>query len=371
MVYTDKLHKKWLNNSLRFIRDYVREHRLPLKDSLEGQSNEVFVPLSANADAIAIGGADAYTLKTLSYKDIIINRASTVFGLDYGHFSREVKELAMSVKPVDVEVEFSRKPLPKWDLSLYTTPFGPRAPLKDLEFYSTPKIPKKVESLAEEKIKAKTALYELYERSYDPYYLQRTFSLGLFGVEKRLVPTRQAITATDDLLSKKNIEELKDYQTIGEYELYSYEHLYNRYFCILLPKAWAFENMESWPPGSSWGAKDKYRISVERELYRGRWRYAESQAGAYYATRFAVTEFLVERRRQAAVLCIREILPEYNVPVGVWQVREGVREAFKRPLCKCDNENLWRTLSKKLYLPAKLYKQKSLLFRQGILTDWM
>jgi DNA repair protein NreA len=29
-------------------------------------------------------------------------------------------------------------------------------------------------------------------------------------------------------------------------------------------------------------------------------------------------------------LIFREIRPEYSIPVGVWQVREGVREAMKQ-----------------------------------------
>ena len=34
-------------------------------------------------------------------------------------------------------------------------------------------------------------------------------------------------------------------------------------------------------------------------------------------------------KKQSGVIIFREIQPEYAVPVGVWQVREGVREAMK------------------------------------------
>jgi hypothetical protein len=33
----------------------------------------------------------------------------------------------------------------------------------------------------------------------------------------------------------------------------------------------------------------------------------------------------------AAVIVLREIHPEYVMPLGVWQIREGVREALKKP----------------------------------------
>ena len=45
--------------------------------------------------------------------------------------------------------------------------------------------------------------------------------------------------------------------------------------------------------------------------------------------RLGVVEHLFDRRRKAAALVLREIRPEYIIAVGVWQIREGVREAFK------------------------------------------
>ena len=42
-------------------------------------------------------------------------------------------------------------------------------------------------------------------------------------------------------------------------------------------------------------------------------------------------------QKQAGVLVLREIQPEYAVPVGVWQVREGIREAMKQPAFFAEN----------------------------------
>ena len=36
------------------------------------------------------------------------------------------------------------------------------------------------------------------------------------------------------------------------------------------------------------------------------------------------------------MLILREIRPEYAIPVGVWQVREGVREAMKQQPIQAD-----------------------------------
>ena len=53
--------------------------------------------------------------------------------------------------------------------------------------------------------------------------------------------------------------------------------------------------------------------------------------GCYYSGRLAVLEHLTRVRRQARVFIIREAYPEYILPVGVWQVRENVRNAMQQP----------------------------------------
>ncbi|HYM38517.1 MAG TPA: hypothetical protein VEY12_00025, partial [Thermoplasmata archaeon] len=47
--------------------------------------------------------------------------------------------------------------------------------------------------------------------------------------------------------------------------------------------------------------------------------------------RLAVAEALVRERRQAATVILRETHPGYIMPVGVWNVREHVRDALRRP----------------------------------------
>jgi hypothetical protein len=64
------------------------------------------------------------------------------------------------------------------------------------------------------------------------------------------------------------------------------------------------------------------------EPYDGRTTYAEI-AGGYYAARLAVSEKLKEMKRQCGVLIFREIRPGYDIPVGVWQIREHLRLMFK------------------------------------------
>jgi hypothetical protein len=43
-----------------------------------------------------------------------------------------------------------------------------------------------------------------------------------------------------------------------------------------------------------------------------------------------VCELLEKERRQATVIVLREAHPGYIMPVGVWQVRENVRNAMRQ-----------------------------------------
>jgi hypothetical protein len=114
------------------------------------------------------------------------------------------------------------------------------------------------------------------------------------------------------------------YQAIDFFEIYRYYHLGNYYSIILLPdNVWSFEMQEIWFDNNG-----NLGIGVDFEDAKGLDHYP-SIAGAYFAARLGVTEHLLKRRKKAAVLILREIRPEYVMPVGVWQIREGIREALK------------------------------------------
>ena len=51
--------------------------------------------------------------------------------------------------------------------------------------------------------------------------------------------------------------------------------------------------------------------------------------GSYYAGRLAVVEALKKMRRQSSAIVFREIHEKYLFPLGVWNVREGMRATMK------------------------------------------
>ena len=72
-------------------------------------------------------------------------------------------------------------------------------------------------------------------------------------------------------------------------------------------------------------------------------------AGAYFAAKLGVLEYLEKMKIQAGVVILREIRPEYAIPVGVWQVREGVREAMNQdPAFADDFDHALLLASKKM-----------------------
>ncbi|MEM0473506.1 MAG: hypothetical protein QXF88_02180, partial [Candidatus Aenigmatarchaeota archaeon] len=96
------------------------------------------------------------------------------------------------------------------------------------------------------------------------------------------------------------------------------------------------------------------------EFYEGRKNYAENVAGGYYAAELAVLEYLSEIKRQAGVLIIREIRPEYYAPVGVWKIRECIRDAFtKKPLVLKGVDEFFEIVDKQFIVKSKEWKEKS------------
>jgi len=104
-------------------------------------------------------------------------------------------------------------------------------------------------------------------------------------------------------------------------------------------------------------------VGSDYESYFGRKLYAKETAGGFYAARVSALEGLSRMRRQATVLIVREVKPEYNVPVGVWEVRETVKGAFDKPPIKFESEEEGFEAITKHAITRDLWKSKSSLFR--------
>lgn len=266
-----------------------------------------------------------------SLEDIVNYRLSLVRGIQavpikepQGRYIESLQELAMSSQSTDSEVEFVKNTRPSLFVDGENAPFGPVGEIKNAKF-SNSSSDKNIQRLFYDKdILAQNAVLELYNRGIEVSKIQKCFSIGMFGKNRKLVPTRWSITATDDIISKSMVEQITSFSEIDSCRLFTYEHLGNSYAVIMFPSRWMFEMQEAWhDQGGNIG------FGSDFEDVKGLSHYPAT-AGAHFASRLAVAEYLLATSVQAGVMVLREIRPEYAVPVGVWQVREGVRMALKQ-----------------------------------------
>jgi hypothetical protein len=243
------------------------------------------------------------------------------------------REVAISDRPVDVEIGLSETPDIDLSLDDVATPTGPTAQARDATVTENPHVPPAVEkTLEDDEWNAQGAMTYLYRRGLDVYDINNVLSVGALGKgpNRRLVPTRWSITAVDDAIGTYLHGQVRNNPSIDQVEVRANAYMGNRYWVILTPGSWEFELVEMKAPGSVWNPAGDGNVWVgsASEGYRGRTEYVEETAGAYYAARLGVLEHLADRDRQAKALVLREVSDEYWAPVGVWQVRESVRNAF-------------------------------------------
>ena len=277
----------------------------------------------------------------LDIESVLQYRTGLLNSRKYGNVERPAssrfvdvqREVAMASDPVDVEVALKDDPEVDVSLDRVRTPTGPNARAASADLAENPSVPRAVEkAYGDDDWKARGAVSYLYEKGLDVYDIKRVFSVGALGRgdHRKLVPTRWSITAIDDMVGQHVHEDVTSRQQIGQTEVHYNEYVGNRYWVILTPGNWEFELVEMKAPGSVWNPDPggDYYLGSAHEGFEGRSQYVDETAGAYYASRLGVLEHLRDRGRQAKALVLRVADEEYWAPVGVWQIRESVRNAF-------------------------------------------
>ncbi|MEJ2280991.1 MAG: Nre family DNA repair protein [Candidatus Bathyarchaeota archaeon] len=297
---------------------------------------------------------------------------------DSGKIMENTIDLALSVNPVDVELYLKKKPIASIVLDDQVQPFGPSAMMKQMEI-SNSRWDKNIQkAYFDNDLNASEAVTTLFQKGTTVSKIQRAFSVGAFGIkeQRRLVPTRWSITAVDDIISKNIVQKIKTYPEINEYRIYESQYLDNIFEILMMPREWSYEAMEAWYPGTVWNLNNSNIVLFsDWEGFNGRTSYA-SIGGCYYAARLAVGELLAKERRQAAVIVLREAHPGYIMPVGVWQVRENVRNAMCQKPYKYETlEKALMHINSKFQIPVKDWIEKSSLLKKALfqkrLTDYI
>ncbi|MGB0724681.1 MAG: hypothetical protein ACPGN7_04735 [Nitrosopumilus sp.] len=267
--------------------------------------------------------------KGKSLEEIVNFRLNLVRGIQKvpieqteGRYIENLQEVTMSSKPTDLDLIFNKKVSSNISINGESAPFGPIGEIKSAKFSGSTSS-KPIEKIFYDKdIDASDAVLKLYNSGIEISKIQKCFSIGMLGKKRKLVPTKWSITATDDIISKSIVENILENNVIDVCKIFSYEHLGNIFSVILFPHRWMFEMIEAWYSNGIIGFGSDY------EDARGI-KHPPHIAGAYFAGKLAVSEYLLKNKIQSGVLIFREIRPEYSIPVGVWQVREGIREAMK------------------------------------------
>lgn len=253
-------------------------------------------------------------------------------------FILSLHELIMSSKPPETELNLYKKPSfhqslisKNNDLNTEFTPFGPQGDIKSFKISSSVTTNKKIEYLySDNQIKATDAIIDLYKNGIEVSQINKVLSLGMVGNKNKrhLVPTRWSISATDDIISSYQVKQVELYPSIGNFEVIKYNHFSNYYSIIFIPsEVWKFEMVEAWFEKNN--GSQRFFLESDCEIaYSGLDHYPRI-AGAYFAAKLAVLEHLISKKRKCAVIIFREIRPEYVIPLGVWQIREGIRTALR------------------------------------------
>ncbi len=281
------------------------------------------------------GEHDFQIPQIVDYRSALINSRFRMHVKEQNKFLDISQEIGMASKPVDVEINLSDKPRFKLNTDAYHAPMGPNAKLEKAKITENPKIDTRVDKVVSDvDLKANSALTYLYGKGFSENFLTKILSVGNLGIGKnrKLVPTRWSITATDDAIAKHLLKEVKQYNET-DYSVYFGGYLGNYFIILFFPEVWSYELFETYAPKAEWNVSDKYQFMTDYEPYHGKKTYAENCGGGYYASRLPIVEKLATLKRQASVLTLRFITGEYAVPLGVWVVREAVRKTMNcRPL---------------------------------------
>jgi hypothetical protein len=277
-----------------------------------------------------------------------------------------------------VELALKKKPNRTLVLDDEIQPFGPSAPIRSMRVVPSRWDHRIEKAYYDTDLKAAEAVKGLFEKGVMVSRIQRAFSVGSFGLEdnRRLVPTRWSITAVDSILSKDLVDKVKTFPEINEYRIYESHYLDNRFEVLMIPYAWSYEALEAWYPGTVWNPSGQHIVMYsDWEPYEGRTTYA-SIGGCYYAARLAVCELLAKERRQATVIVLREAHPGYIMPVGVWHVRESVRNAMRQtPLRYNTLDEALERISSQFQIPLEQWIEDSKLLQDALfqkrLTDYL
>ena len=271
----------------------------------------------------------------------------------------KLQAISMADGSIDSGAEFVKAPRGT-SFSDDHTPYGPSAELYRFDIENT-RWDRRLEKVYyDTDLKAADAVIGLHDKEVAFSSIQKAFSVGTMGMKRRrrLVPTRWSITACDSTIGNNLLEEVRHYNLLDTFRVHEFSSLNNYYAVMLMPTFWQYEWMEAFM--HIMGREEM--IFSDYECNTGKKGYSRV-GGCYYSCKMAVLEALAREKKQAGAIILREAYTGY-VPLGVFNVRENVRNALKQPGAEFeDMKSALSHIGTKLRLPVGKFMAESDLLK--------
>lgn len=304
--------------------------------------------------------------------ELILGRTKTNIkkALETTKLISTLQEVAMTSNSIATEFKLAKKIQAQEENDSQVPIIKNAAFVKSIRLEENTKVEKKVDSVVNDTdAKSNIGILELEKSKTPTSTIIKILSAGLLGIgnQRKLVPTRWAITAVDDLISKEKLKKIRYFQEIPEIWLFSSEYLGNHYEFLLLPEKFSFEVIEINSTSQGYWQ--------DHESFFPRKNYAANVTGAYYANRLALTEYLEKQQKQASCVVFREIGPEYTQSMGVGVLRQISRAAFSKIPEKFNSpEQALEKIASRIKLPITNFTDKSIILKdygkQKKLNQW-
>ena len=277
-------------------------------------------------------------------------------------FIEKLQDISLSETSIESEVSFSSTPTGT-TFSEEHTPFGPSAPLDRFEI-ETGRWDRDLEKVFyDTDLKAAEAVADLHRKGLLFSGIQKAFSVGTMGCggNRHLVPTRWAITACDTIIGDHLLSEVRKCPVIDTWRVHEFSSLHNNYAVILMPTGWQYE----WSEAFLHVLGTEELVFSDHEGRKKKTTYSPL-GGCYYSCKMAVLEALAREQKQAGASILREALHGY-VPMGVFNVRENVRNAMNQPPQEFEDiRSALSHISRSFTLPVSRFIEEGELLRDTI-----
>jgi len=204
---------------------------------------------AAHGDTSLMDSPEQWIPQNITTRDIVGFRLGLVRGkqevkitdLDC-RLAEKLREISLASSSIESEAEFTQIPRGS-SFSDEHAPHGPSALIERFDIGNCRWDHQLERVYYDGDLRAKEAVLELYGKQLPFSRIQKAFSVGAVGVERRrrLVPTRWSITACDTILADQMLDEVRHNPVVDSYLVHEFESLNNYYAVILLPTAWQYE----------------------------------------------------------------------------------------------------------------------------------